>query len=878
VVVMRKLGMLVLGFLLFIGSIPAYAKTNVPSNIHLTVVFKGNQLPIDVNNIIEKSKGKILRNFPNIGAVEIFGSAELINTLKKNTSIQAVSPTIVRSLPKVKKVDFNPQDVQKYLKSQTDSEDRSTLKINNNDPQIRDPFNPFPDDFPLLHHVYQWDIKRVTNFGESYKMEKGNHNVVVGIIDTGVDKDHPDLVNNLIGGRNYVPAGGINGNDPSETGDENDFEDRNGHGSHVAGTIAGKGAILGVAPEVGFKAYRVFGSEGGASTATIADAIIGATNDGVDVISMSLGGYNVLGQIMWTDPATGTTYKLGNEVADFLLYKRAVKYATDHGVTVVAAAGNDNLNVTNKSAVTDFLNNELGSQGYKFIGAGFETPGTMPGVITVSATGPDDQKASYSNYGAGFVDVTAPGGDGERYPDWTWYEDLTLSTYMEDSYIFMAGTSMATPKVSAVAALIIAQEGKMSPDKVAQRIKETTEEVGNQGKDIYFGSGMVQAPHQPIELAENVEWQKSFGGLGYDVAMNVSQTDDGGYLVLGYTESYIKEPYPDLYLIKTYPDGRIQWRKVINEIGYELPIDMQETKDGGYILLTYSYNFQEDGRYEYTNLIKMTQNGDIEWKKQFGGLNHIDGGASIVVTDDGYVMAGASGLDAMLMKVNLAGNVIWKKTYGGAASDSAFVIKPTPDGGFIVGGQTYSNPIGHKKDFYIFKVNHEGELEWENMYGKGDFIQEYITDIEVTSDGGYMVVGTEANMVYEGYSENEEPNIYYAKINRNGEVAWEKVIGERGSYEEASSIIATKDGNFMIAGAVEKESMNKDVYILKFNENGDTLSEQMIGGDISDFATDIQETRDGGYIVVGNTKSYVNGFKEAYGVSGDRDIYMIKLK
>ncbi|MFD2444819.1 S8 family serine peptidase [Bacillus sp. CGMCC 1.16607] len=873
---MKKFMSLLMGASLIMGGVPAVAKTADPSNVHMTVVFKDNKIPSDVTNMLGKSGAKVLKNFPNIGAIEISGSADLISTLQKNTAVQAVSPTMIQHLPKVKTVAFNPQDAQTLLKQQTSNGDASNLsKAEDNEPEIIGE-DPFPPDYPLLHHFYQWDIKRVTNNGESYKVEKGNHDVVVGIIDTGVDKDHPDLAGNLLGGRNYVPAGGEDGMDNTETGDPTDFEDRNGHGSHVAGTIAGNGQILGVAPEVGFKAYRVFGAESGASTATVADAIVGATDDGVDVISMSLSGYSVLGQTMWTDPSTGKTYKLGNEVADFLLYKRAVKYATDHGVTVVAAAGNDNINITNKAAVTDFLNQEYGSQGYKFIGAAMQGPGSMPGVITVSATGPDDQRASYSNYGAGFVDISAPGGDAERYPNWSWYEDLALGAYMEDSYIFMAGTSMATPKVSAVAALIIAQEGNIGPEKVAQKVKETADEVGQVGKDVYYGAGMVQAPHQSMELPANVEWQKHFGGLSKDGAMKVLQTKDGGYLTLGDTYSYTKEENSDLYLVKTYPDGRIQWRQSMYKTGEDYPVDMKETKDGGYLLLSFNYVLGSHGREFFMYLTKINENGQVEWEKKMDGNNK--GFSSLFIQEDGYVISGASQGDAMLMKLDLTGKVVWEKTYGSDADDNTNIVKPTPDGGYIVGGYTFSGPATHKKDFYLFKVSGAGELEWEKMYGKGDFIYESISDIEPTPDGGFIVIGAESTEVWGGFIRNEVPSIYYAKMSPTGDIIWSKTIGEADSYEEATSLLATKDGNYMLAGSYERGELNKDVYLLKFNENGDTISEQFIGGDLSDFATDIQETRDGGYIITGNTKSYVNGFKEAYGMSGDRDVYLVKLK
>lgn len=458
---MKKSILLVLSLFLVLFSIPAQAASTNSSKTMFTVAFTGNQIPKDVINKIEQSGGTIVAKYDKIGALQFRGPSSLLKSLKGYKSVQAVSPSLQLHLPET------------MIKEFTDT----SVNTQNAD----------------LYNAYQWDIKRVTNDGASYNFETGTHDVVVGIIDTGVNPNHRDLKANFLGGRNYVPAGGTFGNDSSETGDPADFVDRHGHGSHVAGTIAGNGRIMGIAPNVGFKAYRVFGAAGGAYTATIAGAMAGAVDDGVDVISMSLGGFDWMGQYWWTDPETGETFKLGNDVADYLIYKRAAKYAVDHGVTVVAAAGNDALNVTNKKEVTDYMNAEYGPEGYKIVGASFAAPGGIPGVITVSATGPDDSLSSYSNYGAGFVDVTAPGGDFQRYPASDYYLDMCLSAYYTGGYVWMAGTSMATPKVSAVAALIISKYGKIGPVNVANMINKKAVDIGPKGKDIYFGNGMVNA-------------------------------------------------------------------------------------------------------------------------------------------------------------------------------------------------------------------------------------------------------------------------------------------------------------------------------------------------------------------------------------------------
>lgn len=274
------------------------------------------------------------------------------------------------------------------------------------------------------------------------------------------------------------------------------IEDTNGHGSHVAGSIAGNGRILGVAPNIGIKCYRVFDATGSSPSDRIINAIIEAAKDKVDVISMSLGGFDARPKYTYTDPESNQTYRL-SDIADYLAYERAVKYAVSQGVVVVASAGNDTLNCTNKAEVTDFMNEEYGPLGYKFIGASINVPAVLPGVITVSATGPNKTLASYSNYGPGFIDVAAPGGDVYDETDPNWYKDLCFSSYKDGRYAWMAGTSMAAPKVSAVAALIIDQNKakgiNLTPSQITNKLYRTSVDMGKKGTDSYFGHGTVNA-------------------------------------------------------------------------------------------------------------------------------------------------------------------------------------------------------------------------------------------------------------------------------------------------------------------------------------------------------------------------------------------------
>lgn len=433
-----------------------------------TVVFRASTVPANAESIVQGAGGTISNSVPEVGMVEVNGPISVMDLLKAHPDVLAATPGIELNVAPMKLVEAS------FDGSQTEA-------VN------------LPGAF--YYNLYQWDIKQVTNQGASFALSSGSHQTVVGIIDTGINTGHRDLAANLLGGRNFVNDG------PGGTILPNDIEDRVGHGSHVAGNIAGNGLILGVGPDLGIRSYRVFGATGGTPTARVINAILTATHDHVDVISMSLGGFNSISGGYWTDPS-GVRHRFDSDVADMLAYKRAVAYAIQHGVTVVASAGNDALNISNPANITTFLNQTYGPDGYTFLGASRKAPGGLPGVITVSATGPDDSLASYSNWGPSAIDVSAPGGDFLRYPAPDYYTDMNLSSYRASSatphrYAWMAGTSMAAPKASAIAALIIdnakRQGTSLSPAQVAAALQKSAVDLGKVGHDPFFGDGGVSA-------------------------------------------------------------------------------------------------------------------------------------------------------------------------------------------------------------------------------------------------------------------------------------------------------------------------------------------------------------------------------------------------
>ncbi|AVK48515.1 MULTISPECIES: S8 family peptidase [Clostridium] len=443
--------------ILIINLIPINTKAEVikSDNIDIIILFKDDCIDENVKSFIINSGGNIVQDLSEIGGLEVKCKTDLIPNIQTYSTIQSIAPN--------HDIDVFTEKTVK-LSQQGNSDGESDADI---------------------YNMYQWDIKEVTDNGKSFQLESGNHDIVVGIIDSGVDVNHPDLVSNLLGGENLVPAD-FKG-DNTETGDPNDIIDRLGHGTIVAGNIAANGRTKGVAPDIGFKSYRIFNKDGKTNASIASSAIIKAVDDGASVINLSFGGYDLKGKCYWTDSKTGVKYKMGDDMAEYSLYKRAIKYAIKKGVTVVTAAGNDSLNCDDKKQLTNYLNTTNQADGFSYFGMTYENPGSIEGVINVSATGKDDYIASYSNYGAKFIDVTAPGGD---YAENEKISDLCLTTGM-GGYTYTQGTSVAAPKVSATAALILCKDKTLKPKEVAKRIYKTCKKLEGENSDKYYGKGMV---------------------------------------------------------------------------------------------------------------------------------------------------------------------------------------------------------------------------------------------------------------------------------------------------------------------------------------------------------------------------------------------------
>jgi type VII secretion-associated serine protease mycosin len=277
----------------------------------------------------------------------------------------------------------------------------------------------------------QWSLDRL-RAEEVWRKSKGR-GVKVAVVDTGVQADHPDLRGRVLKGRDYVQ------------GDRN-ADDRNGHGTHVAGVIAAragnKRGIAGLAPNARILPVRVLNSAGSGNTVAAARGIVWAVNKGADVINLSFAGAQRDAQM-----------------------EQAINYAVRRNVVVVAAAGNQGC---------------AGPTTY---------PAALPGVIGVAATNRYDRVAPFSTCGTA-VDVSAPGVSIRstmiKRPS------MSLGCRYGASYCVLSGTSMASPHVAAAAAIVIARtRHRLGAQQVGELLTTRAQDIGAPGYDTSSGRGLL---------------------------------------------------------------------------------------------------------------------------------------------------------------------------------------------------------------------------------------------------------------------------------------------------------------------------------------------------------------------------------------------------
>jgi len=368
-----------------------------------------------------------------------------------------------------------------------------------------------------------------------------------------------------------------------------------------------------------------------------------------------------------------------------------------------------------------------------------------------------------------------------------------------------------------------------------------------------------------IPVGASSMWSQTYGGTEKDGALSLVQTSDGGYAMVGYTCSF-GAGEDDFWLIKTDEVGKMQWNRTYGGTGSDIAISLIETSDGGYALVGYTESFGA-GSDDFW-FVKTDETGNMQWNRTYGGTKGDYAFSLVETADGGYTIAGytrsygAGRDDFWLIHVDSSGNAEWNRTYGGWDDDGAIFLVQTSDGGYALVGMTES--FGHgsdRDDFWLVKTDSSGNMEWTQTYGGPN--NEYGFCLVQTSDGGYAMAGCTYSF---GAGSHDS---WLVKTDAFGNMEWNQTYGGTDA-DGTTSLIQTADGGYILAGSTKSFGAGDfDWWLIKTDGAGNMQWNQTYGGSGTDIASSLVETSDGGYAIAGYTFSVGAGNSDLWLVKTD---------
>lgn len=355
-------------------------------------------------------------------------------------------------------------------------------------------------------------------------------------------------------------------------------------------------------------------------------------------------------------------------------------------------------------------------------------------------------------------------------------------------------------------------------------------------------------------------WTKTFGGTNIDIGHCVEQTSDGGYIITGYTRSYGAMSGRNVLLIKTDNNGVAEWINGYGGNDDDEGYSVKQTTDGGYIVAGHTKSFGAGLKDVY--LIKTDSLGTQQWSKTFGGAQDDEGYSIKLTSDGGYIVggvtssSGAGSRDLLMIKTDSDGNLVWQKTHGGMSSDGAWYIQTTSDGGYILAGWTFSYGPGFVGNAWLVKTDSLGNQQWNKFFGGSDVDRGYC--VQQTTDGGYVLTG------YTASSGAGLDDMLLVKTDSLGNQQWLKTFGGTGR-DYGQSVQQTLDGGYIVVGyTLSYGAGGDDLWLVKADLNGNQEWYITYGGSSSDVGYCISKTTDGGYIITGHTLSFGAGVHDVW--------------
>jgi subtilisin family serine protease len=403
------------------------AAADATSLSYVVNVRPGHGISASMKKAIAEAGGTIVTSYDQIGVIVVHSSnADFAKTIRGEHGVESAGNTRNAPLPAQSTTDVGTPKALTAQQEQVASAEAV---------DGQDPLEPL-----------QWDLPAI-KADKAHERTLGSSKVTVAVIDTGVDDTHPDIAPNF---DRDASVNCVSGKPDTADGAWRPTAAESPHGTHVAGEIAGAKngvGITGVAPGVKVAGIKVATTAGYFYTEAVVCGFVWAAEHGVDVTNNSY----------YTDPWYFNCTDDPDQKALVDAITRASQYAERKGAVNVAAAGNESYDLAADS-ITDPVSPNDGTPSDRVIDPStcFDIPTQLPGVVTVAATGAKGIKSSFSNYGRGVIDIAAPGGDSTRYqtPAPPATSGLILGPLPGGKWGYMAGTSMATPHVAGVAALI----------------------------------------------------------------------------------------------------------------------------------------------------------------------------------------------------------------------------------------------------------------------------------------------------------------------------------------------------------------------------------------------------------------------------------------
>jgi len=326
-----------------------------------------------------------------------------------------------------------------------------------------------------------------------------------------------------------------------------------------------------------------------------------------------------------------------------------------------------------------------------------------------------------------------------------------------------------------------------------------------------LGAGSLDVLLIKIDSSGTIQWAKTAGSTGNDLAFSVRQTADGGYIVAGQTDSF--NGVGQMLLAKFTSTGAIQWASTLgNASDSAAGSSVQQTTDGGYIVTGFP-----GGAIGGLGLLKYDSTGQLQWLKRASATNFY--GNSVQQTSDGgYIVTGTvpmSGYDLSLDKFDASGNLQWSQVAGGSNYDASSFVQQTSDGGYIVVGTTGSFGAGGQ-DVVLLKYDSTGTLQWNNI--NGGLFDDLGDSVQQTPDGGYIVAGHTSGQ-----------GAFLEKYDSSGTLQWLKGTG--GVSTSVASVQQLSGSGYLIATSFVSAFSNgsstrsgSHIFVIKTDSNGDVAS------------------------------------------------------